>query len=194
MSNPGGGLLRVMRGAVLAVCCTTLALLGHLGGGGGMAPLPALLAVTLLLGAGFTILAQHRRSFGQIAVAAIAAQAIYHLAFSLSPGDHGQPATAFPPSGSAYLPAGLPVYVNLPMLAGHLVAALVMAGLLAHGESLLWALFHLLGLVRLPALARPVSLGLPGRVRAFRVDVPAISELLLGRVHRRRGPPLPAVG
>ncbi len=191
MSHPGRGLLRIARGGVLGVCCGALALLGHLAGGGTVPPLPALAAVTVLIGSGLSVLADRRRYFPHILGAAIGAQVVFHVAFSLAtlPGAEAgaglHVASASEVSGQHAEGA--------PMLAGHLVAAVAIAWLLARGEAVVWAVFELFGFVRLPDLATPVDLvhlrpPLPGD------DVPGVRVLTTVWIHQRRGPPVPAPG
>ena len=188
MSNPGGGLLRLARGGLLAVCCTALALLGHLAGGGrGVPSLPVLLAVTALVGAGFCVLADRRRQFHQILAGALAAQVAFHLSFSLA-------APIGAAHGAAYVHGG-PVDVDPPMLVGHGVAAAAIAILVSRGEDLVWALFHLLGLVWLPRPDVLPAVGMPRAMRSAPADsVATAGALLPGRVHPRRGPPTLVAG
>ena len=192
MSNPGGGLWRIARGGLLAVCCTALAVLGHLGGGG-QTPAPAQVCATVLLGAVFAVLGDRRRDFAQIAGAALVSQAVFHLAFSLS--SHGAVADLghSPAAGSAAIgnANGLAaeMWPSLSMVVGHVVAALAMAAVVAYGEVLVWALFHLFGLVGLPKLRQPSPAG-PLRVPCARAaEVVRPGGCLVARVHPRRGPP-----
>lgn len=188
MSDPGSGLLRISRGGLLAVCCTALALLGHVSGGGGRPPVPALFAVTLVIGSAFAVLADRRRAFGQILVGAVVAQVAFHTAFTLSMPGHHHVSGVVVSHGATELFFGL--RSGIPMLAGHLVAAVLVAGVAASGEALVWALYHLLGLVRLPDLARPLPSGPPGPAPNDVATLPAAAEWLGGRAHPRRGPPL----
>ncbi|MFD2081127.1 hypothetical protein SAMN05421678_104187 [Actinopolymorpha cephalotaxi] len=190
MSHPGSGPLRIIRGALLAVCCTALAVLGHVGGGGEAPPVTALVAGTLVVGAAFAVLADRRRAFGQILAAALVAQAIFHAAFSLACA-HGFDVT----TGSAITPgpvAGAPaeVFPGPVMVLAHLGAAALLAALAAAGETLVWVVFHLLGLVRLPALTLPSPAGVNlTPARHHHDDLPGARELRVCRAHRRRGPP-----
>jgi len=188
--------LRLTRGLSLALVCTLLACAGHLASGGGAPSPPALLAVAALLGSGFVVLADKRRGFGQVLSAALGAQPLFHLAFSLT--GHASPGAALHTAGA--VPAG-PVpeppsvgVLLLPgiepsMIAGHVVAAAVVAWLVADGESVLWALVDLFArfFVPLPAVAsvgchRPVPyLGT--------ADLTVRRGRLFGVLHTRRGPP-----
>jgi hypothetical protein len=185
VSHPGRGLLRIARGGILGVCCGVLALLGHLVGGGAAPPLPALAACTVLVGSGLSVLADRRRYFPHILGAAVTAQIVFHVAFSL---------TARPGTGTAGVHAGLAGAApghhadDVSMVAGHLVAALAMAWLLAHGEAVLWAVFDLFGFVRLPVPSGAVDLG-ELRLPRPRTDVAPSRALSTGWIHPRRGPP-----
>ena len=190
MSHPGSGPLRIIRAALLAVCCTGLAVLGHVRAGGEPPPAAALVAGTVVVGAAFAVLADRRRAFGQILVAALVAQAIFHAAFSLACA-HGFELT----TGSTITPgpvAGAPaeVFPEPVMVLAHLGAAAVLAALAAAGETLVWVVFHLLGLVRLPALTLPSPAGVNiTPARNHDDDLPGGREFRICRAHRRRGPP-----
>lgn len=195
MSHPGSGPLRIIRGAMLAACCTALAVLGHLGAGGEAPPMAAVVAGTVVVGAAFAVLADRRRAFGQILAAALAAQAVFHAGFSLA-CSHGYDLTTGttitpgPVAGALAQVAPGPV-----MVLAHLGAAVLLAALAAAGETLVWVVFHLLGLVRLPALTLPSPAGVElAPARDQDDDLHGARELRICRAHRRRGPPaaLPA--
>ncbi len=195
MSSPGAGLLRVARGGLLACCCTALALLGHVDGGGAPPPLPLLVAVTLLVGSALTILADRRRQFREILVAALGAQVVFHVAFSLAaaPGAarHGAHlGTRLLPDSATLLPVHLafPVPDGAAMVAGHVLAAAATAVLVSRGEDVVWALFHLFGLVLMPTVARVAVVDTPTSPPVW-AWVPARGEAASVRVHPRRGPP-----
>jgi hypothetical protein len=184
VSHPGRGLLRIGRGGLLAVCCTMLALAGHVVGGGGVPKPYALVAVAVLAGAGFCVLADRQRSFRQVFTGAVAAQAVFHLTFSLA-----GPGSGAHSSGAGAVP-GTSLGPDLVMVGGHLFAAAGTAALLAHGDTVLWALVELLGLVRVPALGALPVVAVPCPVVQSFPDLPAPGAVLSARVHPRRGPPL----
>jgi hypothetical protein len=160
-----------------------LALAGHVLGGGDLPKVPTWVAVAAITGAAFSVLADRQRPLRQIFAGAVAAQAVFHLAFSLSGpagADHAQPA-----AGSA----GVGLATDLVMVGGHLVAAAGTAALVAHGDTLLWTLVELFGFVRLPLLGTPlVSAGVPSPVPSV-PDRPRPGSGWSSRVHPRRGPP-----
>lgn len=195
--RPARGAWRLTRGLTLALSCTLVACAGHVAGGGGAPSLPALLTVAALLGSGFVVLADRRRGFGQILCAALAAQPVFHLAFSLtghaSPGagwraeDPAWPAA----SSSGPLPAGAPWWAepDLPMVAGHVVAAGVVSWLVSDAENVLWALVGLFARFRVP---RP-TVSPMGRLRLVPYtggpDITLQRARFLALLHARRGPP-----
>ncbi|GAA2758180.1 hypothetical protein [Actinopolymorpha rutila] len=192
MSHPGSGPPRIIRGALLAGCCTALAVVGHVGAGGEAPAVAALVAGTVVVGAEFAVLADRRRAFGQILAGALAAQAVFHVLFSLACA-HGYelttgttitPGTPGPVAGTLVEAFPTPV-----MVLAHLGAAVLLAALAAAGETLVWVVFHLLGLVRLPALTLPAPAGVNVTPARNHDDLPGARELRIRRAHRRRGPP-----
>jgi hypothetical protein len=181
VSHPGRGLLRVARGGFLAACCAMLALAGHVVGGGGVPKPYALVAVAVLTGAGFCVLADRQRSFRQVFAGAVAAQVAFHSAFSLagSGGDHA-------PGGAPEMGVG----ASVAMVGGHLLAAACTAGLLTHGDAVLWALVSLLALVRMPPLGALPAVTRPSSAVPCPPYLRPPGSVLSARVHPRRGPPL----
>lgn len=169
--DPGPGATRLLRGGLLAACCLLLGLSGHLVGGGGVpSAAPALLGGALVA-AGCVAWAGRSRTFGQLVVAAAAAQGAFHLALSLSPAH-----------------AMHPLVPDLRMLAGHAVATVVMAAVLAYGDWVLDAFGRALN------RALPVEPGhaeVFGTVRVAAVEVRTITGhgVLVAVGHPRRGPP-----
>ena len=192
MIHPGRGALRTARGGILACCCTALAVMGHAAGGGGVPSLPTLVAVTALAGAGFSVLAQRRRHFGEIFAAALATQAAFHVAFSLGSAHaapHARPIGH--PTAHVVAHAWQPAHsqlAGLAMSAGHLAAAAAVAWLAAYGEATAWRLFRLVALVRLPQLGSVVVVRRPVLVPSRTQDHRA-GESLSARVRPLRGPP-----
>lgn len=182
--DPGRGALRVFRGGLLAVVCATLALAGHVHGGWGVPPLPVLLAVGLLIGVVFVLLADRRHGFVSVLGCAVVSQVVFHVGFTL---DHASAfADASGPYGHDVLAA---LVIDPAMLSGHLLAAVMSAWLLVRGEDLLWSLIYLFALVWVPALG-PVPIVV--RLASADPTVPDLSprsELLWARHRPRRGPP-----
>lgn len=195
MGNPGAGLLRVGRAAMLAVCCGALALLGHISGGAAAPPLSAFVTVTALIGAAFAVLAGRRRQFRHILVVSLGAQVAFHLAFYFT-STHSTMAHGALSAGSSLggSPGGGWAAIWDPVaVAGHAGAAVVLSALVAHGEDLVWALYHLLGLVRLPSLGALTVLQLTQPL-PVQLELAQPGERLWARVHPRRGPPDDRVG
>src|SRR4051794_37767740 len=148
MSSPGWGAARVVRGSLLALCCTLLALSGHVLGGGRAVEVLPMVAVAGPLGAAFVVWADRQRGPVELAVAAAGSQVAFHLVFALCGG------------------TGLPGHAttgNLEMVAGHLAAGLAMTWVLSRGERALWALYGALSTVlTLWAVWLPVPAGRSG--------------------------------
>ena len=177
--------LRLLRGTVAATLATSVALGGHLVGGGAM---PSWLGVALpwwLSVAACTLLAGSRFSLARMSIAVVASQALFHGLFMAgTPGDPGVHLVAPPGSHldhSAHLAgpgagdAGPATHAghsgvasaaehtlhgshaDLWMLLWHLVAAFVTALLLHRGEAMLWHSFSLARQL-LGVLRRPYAL------------------------------------
>jgi hypothetical protein len=205
------GALRGVRAAVLATAALVLAAAAHLAGGGAVPSVPtlALLGVPLAWGA----VALTGRPRGRLAILSAlgVAQVALHGAFMVL----AAPGCALSLAGSAAMPAmpTMPAMTGASMsggllactgrgmasmaavgppsvmLAGHVLATVATALLLAHGERLLAALPQLLiaHLTRwattaaVPALVGPVPLVRPAPART--------PDEAVGGSVRRRGPP-----
>ena len=176
MRSPGRGAARVARGSLLALCCTVLALSGHVLGGGHVTAVLPMVAVAGPLGAAFVVWADRQRGPAEIAAAAAVSQVAFHVTFSLCGG------TGLPGHATA---------ADVGMVAGHLVAGVLITWLLSTGEAALWALYRALSgvlqvrVVRLPVLAHrssgpPAEAAWPRRCGA---------GLVLAAAYPRRGPP-----
>jgi len=179
--SPTRGMLRVVRGVGLAVCCAALGVTGHaLTSGQLPAPGPTVVCTVLLAMAGIA-LADRRRGLPAIAATVGGTQVGLHFLLLALAHDHTSHA-------APVLPAGPVVMASV-----HAVAAIVTTLLLAGAERSLFTLTSLLGwlLRRLPV--RPPA-GL--RARDPLVLLPAVPatagalRLLLCRIHGRRGPPV----
>jgi hypothetical protein len=170
--SPAQGAVRVLRGCALAVCCTLLALSGHVLGGGSVASVLAMLVVAAPLGAAFVVWADRQRGPVQLAAAAVGSQAAFHAVFTLCGGTalHHAP-------------------VATEMAAGHVAAAVVAAWVLARGEAALWGLYRALSAVVLsvPGPTAVVQRLVPGRPDG----VPVVTDagVVIAGTHPRRGPP-----
>jgi hypothetical protein len=178
---------RLVRGGFLAAVCTLLALAGHaLGGACCLPPLPAVLATGGVVGVLCVALASRILSFWKILVVVGWAQMAFHVAFTMAaPGPAAHHMTTTPAPAFAARSGMGP-----SMLAGHVVAAVAAALLLAGAERALW---WLLGAVFAIAFTRLVL----RRAEVHRppwavivADDPAPRlGVLLARAVRRRGPP-----
>jgi hypothetical protein len=198
--RPATGALRTARGLVLAAASAAIALAGHVLGGGHVPSVPALFVVAGLVGAGFVVLADRRRGFTQILFGALASQPLFHLAFSLAeqhgPADphSGRPtadqlAALSQQTTAADLLHELQVALDPAMVAGHVVAAVGIAWLTAHGERVLWSLFELVARTAAPIL-QPLPVWTPApALNAAAVLVTPQRRQQLARVRTRRGPP-----
>src|SRR5699024_6698919 len=218
--------LRLVRGGTAASIATAVALGGHLAGGGAMPAWLGILVPWWLAVAVCTLLAGTHFSLARMGVAVLASQALFHGLFSAgTPGDAGR-ALVDPPgshlghgAGHAGHGAGGVVghdahgdggegvaavadhalhgsHSDLRMLLLHVLAAMVTAVLLQHGESVLMRCARL-ALTVLAVLAHPpllllITLLAPERpARAL----PAAPYLLHAQravltPQLRRGPPV----
>ncbi len=218
--------LRLVRGGTAASIATAVALGGHLAGGGAMPAWLGILVPWWLAVAVCTLLAGTRFSLARMGVAVLASQALFHGLFSAgTPGDPGR-ALVDPPgshlghgAGRAGHGAGGVVghdahgdggegvasvadhalhgsHSDLRMLLLHVLAAMVTAVLLQHGESVLMRCARL-ALTVLAVLAHPpllllITLLVPERPAR---PLPAAPHLLHAQravltPQLRRGPPV----
>jgi len=169
---PQRGVLRAVRGSVLAVTSALLAGTAHVAAG---APAPGgTLTVLLTVGvaAAGTALADRRRGPVALLAAVGTTQVLMHL---LLHGNHSH-AAPVPPA---------------TMVTAHAVAVVVTALLLARAEA---AVFAVAAAWRRIVAAVPLRLPLPPRRRAGQpvvpAEVPTPLRLLLATLLRRRGPPV----
>lgn len=171
--QPGRGALRIARGGVLAAACLLLAIAGHVGGGGHLPPLPALVVTGLLIGAAFAVLADRRRGLRQLMIASVGAQVLFHAVFAFAGHDQ-----------HSLLVSGAPALVR------HAVASLLVAVLAARADGLLWSLVGLLQRAWPPRLVVVVPAGLPASAAPVPTLVPRPRRVRVdARSCPRRGPP-----
>lgn len=186
----------------------SLGLLAHTLGGGARPAALTLVTATVLLGCAST-LATGRR-LGRLATASglVLSQLGLHTWFSLSEfSPSGFSPSGFSPSGGhgcdvgglvlshhhtqvlhcAHSGTAFAWWPAMPV--AHLLAVLVTALLLAHGEALLWRLADLAG-ARLVRLVRSAVVGDHSRVVALVWTAAASSGRLLLEPMRGRGPPV----
>ncbi|NED94871.1 hypothetical protein G1H11_06050 [Phytoactinopolyspora alkaliphila] len=153
MTSPGQGAARVARGGTLAAACLGMSVGAHVAAGGAVHMSAGVLAGGLALAVICVAAADARRSFGGILGVVLLSQVGLHL-FAGAGGHHADPA------GLGLTPA---------MVAFHGVAAVLVSLVLAHGERLVWALWSLARLPRVPRLGLVVpDAGAPRLVRDYR--------------------------
>ncbi|KAB2346870.1 hypothetical protein [Actinomadura rudentiformis] len=189
----GSAMGRCMRGGFLAAACTLLALAGHSLGVGGaccLPPLPAVFVTGTVVGVLCVTVAARLLSFWKILVVVGWAQVAFHVSFAVTASGPAHHAGAVPPPSPAGA-AGAPFGPS--MLAGHLVAAIAAAALLAGADRALWWL-----LTAVFAIAVTFVWPIPRRVETHRppwavlvaTDPAPLLGVLLARAVRRRGPPV----
>lgn len=175
VTSPGRGIARVLRGTLLALCCTLLALAGHVVAGGEATAVLPMLVAAAPLAAGFTVWADRRRDTAEIIAAALGSQLTFHVLLSL----RGPTAAAHDHR------------VGQAMLLGHVVAAALTGWALASGEGAVWAVYHAMRQLVSVMLVRlaVTSDGLSGRCPGHATPPGCGTGIVLAAAHRRRGPP-----
>lgn len=160
---------RRSRGVLLAGCSAALTVSAHTFADGHLPQLATTVLLTVLIGWISTAAAERTRGFGGILLVLGSAQLVSHLVLGELSGHPGG---------------------GVAMLASHAVATVLTALVLAHAESMLAK-----GVAALRLLLPSVWLSDPPPRVAVAVATarPAgdghVIEVLLRRVHRRRGPP-----
>lgn len=176
---PGRGLLRFVRGGVLAAFCLLLSLTAHVAGGGAPHLSSGLLVAGALLSVVCVAAADRQRGPGGIAAVLAVSQVLFHLLSA--GGEHGAAA-----SGT--------VAPSLTMVAAHALAALVVGLLLAHGERLVWSLVALCGVLRAILLVRLTLVGPPGTPLVPAAERATVGQGAFPRSGPAwRGPPVPSI-
>lgn len=180
-----------MRGVFFGVVMVTLGVLAHASAGGGLpsGAVAALLAVGLVGVA--TVLTRRHRSLPTLLAVTAACQAALH--FGLALADHGMTmsmagsAAAVPPGQPGHLVMSMTGSMDMSttMLLSHLVATVLAAVAMAHGERLLaWlcasARWVVLSCPPLPAVVNVGVVGRPQRLPG---------RELVGRLLARGPPP-----
>lgn len=160
---------RALRGTVFGAVVWLLTLLGHAAGGGSLPGLAgATLAMVLALALGMAV-AGRRRGLPTLVALLIVGQGLLHLVLSVTAHAHTEATWA--------------------MIAGHLVAAVLAAGVVDRGEQTVarWLAYlaQAIGGSALP-LPQPARLApdLTSPVRAHRYDAAIVHHVV------RRGPPV----
>lgn len=204
MSNPVSGAVRSLRAALLGAVCVTLALTGHLLGGGRPPSLWALLLLSVPMGAVALGVTARRPRLPAIGLTVAASQVLLHEAFMWSAAGAGCVVNGGQHAHLGHVAAGpllhcgaMPAmstsgtvghFAPTAMLLAHAVAGLVTTVVLAYGETLLWRAWE--RVLRLPqvvvgplAAPRPTTVAVQPSVRRVR---------LVAELTRRRGPPTTA--
>ncbi|MFG2006108.1 hypothetical protein ACGFNU_43850 [Spirillospora sp. NPDC048911] len=190
MTGTGTAMPRCARGGFLAAACTLLALAGHALAGGGaccLPPLPALLGVGAVVGVLCVTVAARLLSFWKILVVVGWAQLAFHFSFTATASGPAHHAGAEPlpaPAGAAFGPS---------MIAGHLVAAIAAAALMAGADRALWWLLTAVFAIALAyawPIPRPVEAHRPPWAVLVVTDPAPLLGVLIARAVRRRGPPV----
>jgi hypothetical protein len=167
---------RALRGGLLAVTSSALTITAHGVGGGSVADFGPAVPFTLLIAAAATALADRRRGTWTVLAALFGAQLGQHALLSWVGHRHPAP--------------GMGIGFNsVQMTVAHVLAALLTGLLLARADTALVALAAAVSRLaprRLTPLAASTPLHMPS-TRPSRTDTPI--DVLLTRVHRRRGPP-----
>ena len=187
----------LLRASVFTLVAVCLAAAGHVLGGGS-SPDPFAVAVAVAVAGGpAAFLARRGRGFASIGVSLSVIQVLLHAVFMTAERadgvmmvGHGMAGMSPSPGGTAMTTAmSSGVWGSSPssMVAGHGLAVALSALLLARGERVLLALWHVL----CPSTPRPVLLGFVWAALRSLVTVWALPGWALDDV-RRRGPPLTA--
>ena len=195
-----------LRSAMVALTVLSLAAGAHTLAGGQLPPPGILLALLALTGLAATTATRLKLNLPALAVILGAGQLVLHEAFTAFSG----PALDGSASGTAADAAPVPLslgadstlaasgpelqlsLLSLLMLAGHALATLLCAALLARGEDALWSLAAWLRpLLRLPAAVAPDAVAVPA-VTGWLAEAAPLPWRNLRR-DCRRGPPAAVV-
>ncbi|HOF63954.1 MAG TPA: hypothetical protein PLL54_06590 [Dermatophilaceae bacterium] len=142
-THPSGGVVRLARAAYLAAVILGLAVAGHVLGGGSWPSWGALSGVLILAGGLSAVLTRARLRAPRLAATLAGGQLAVHEVLSWTTGHgsmgHDHAAMALDPAEG--MPSGwLTTWLgaDLRMLAGHAVATVLAAAVIAHGERVLW--------------------------------------------------------
>ncbi len=172
--TPAQGVLRVLRGVVLASTAASLSVASH-GAAGGSLPDKGTTAVvtTLLAGVGVALADRRRGSCGIVGALATS-QVALHLFLQVT-GTHRH--------------SSAPLFDPAAMFVAHALAALLTGLLMARAEQALFVVAKVLERT-LPRKPRPLPVVIP----AHTICIPAVtvrmeSQLIARRIHALRGPP-----
>ncbi|WP_433870761.1 hypothetical protein [Saccharopolyspora sp. CA-218241] len=174
---PAQGLVRVLRGAVLAITSSSLSVAAHAAAGGALpGPGSTAVIISLIAGAGAALAGRKRGSWSILGALAVSQGALHAFLQLMGTHQHG--------SGVAPMP-----FSPWEMTAGHAAVAVGTALVMAHAERALFVAASLLGRL-LPR--RPSPLPVVADVCAIMIPAPVVrvlAELIGQRIHGLRGPP-----
>lgn len=173
VSAPIDGRWRSVRAGAFVLIAAQIAVLGHVIAGGTPPDLPLLVVMSGLLVAALRSVATRRQRFPILLAAMAGTQLAFHLVLTLADAHHGSPGHDDP----------------VRMLAFHALAAVVSAGLLAHGDRMLFALMGWLARRRpRPRIVDPV-VSTAGWTALVDRAGGVLRSRLAGSTVSRRGPP-----
>jgi hypothetical protein len=180
-----------LRGATAATVATLLAAGLHTLGGG-EAPAPVVVALTLAFAVPLcTALVGRRLPLLRLGAAVVLSQVLFHALFTLGAGARAATAVPHLHGATAHLP---PLLGHAPeqMTASHVAAALLTTALVARGEAAVRALLACwrLATTRWRRLPAPVPLLAAPRTAPIEARAGRLALLLLPLALRHRGPPL----
>lgn len=172
---------QALRGWLLAVSSTSLAIAAHGLAGGGLPDAALTVPLTVLIAWGATAFANRLQGVVSLTAVLGALQYALHLLLTESANNHASHLTGGPPVS------------GLAMFTGHALATLITAALLARASTavirassaLAWLRGQLRALLA-PPVPAPATIGL---VSAVPARPGSLLEILLRRVRSRRGPP-----
>ncbi|SHE65293.1 hypothetical protein SAMN05444320_101681 [Streptoalloteichus hindustanus] len=163
------------RGAALALSSATLAVAAHAAAGGSVPDTGLAAVLTVLMAGAGTAMADRRRSAPAILAALGGSQVLLHVLLQALAGH-----------GAHHAPPG---FDPSRMVATHVVATLLTAALLVGAERAVFAVAAALAML-LPRRLAPPPAWAPLRLASVPIGtVPLPLDVLLRRVHTRRGPP-----
>jgi hypothetical protein len=186
---------RTVRGLLAAGLAVHVAAFFHVAGGGA-APAPVTVALTMAFAAPLAIAFAGRR-LGAVRVAAtvVLSQVLFHVLFTLSPADAGGPVHAGHAHGDALVLPALDSVVP-PMWQAHALAALVTTAALLAGSRALGAVEKVGDLVlrRLLTALAPTQPVVVRKAPLPETAAPVLDDrLVVALALRHRGPPALAV-
>ncbi len=137
--RPASGAARWLRGALLALSALVVSVAGHVLGGGSVHVSGGLVLGGLVLAGICVAIAESRRDLPTVLVTVLLAQPAFHLLASLGGHGHTGHGRSTAPALAVLEPTAAG-FLDVTMLAGHLVGAVLVSVVLAEGERVWWTL------------------------------------------------------